>query len=439
MRLKPTWCACLRRRTVLGAGALTALSAALSAALPVVAALAPHPARAQAGQPVADDIVITAEMEDRLSAWLTGFRREALAQGISAGTFSRAFRGITLDAKVLELNQKQPEFVRPVWAYLETALSDKRKADGTTALAQNRRLFDQLERAHGVEREVLTAIWGLETSYGAVMGDRRVIRSLTTLGFEGRRAQFGRSQLLAALTILQAGDVTPEAMTGSWAGAMGHTQFIPTTYLGYAIDFDGDGRRDVWRSHADALASAANYLAASGWTHGEPAIREVVLPQGFDYALADRTVRKPGGDWQALGVRPAGGGALPARERSLDAYLIVPAGYRGPAFLAYPNFRTILRYNNATSYAMAVSYLAAYFAGAPGIQGTWPVDERPLSLTEAKEMQTRLTAIGFDTGGVDGIIGPKSRRAIRGFQARLGQPQDGFATQRLLQKIREAS
>ncbi|MEQ8747441.1 lytic murein transglycosylase [Pyruvatibacter sp.] len=399
----------------------------------------PAPALAQAGQPVADDVVVTAEMEDRLAEWLTGFRREALAQGITASTFSRAFRGISLDVKVLELNQKQPEFVRPIWGYLGSALSDKRKADGREQLRANDALFDRLEETYGVEREVLAAIWGLETHFGTYMGSRNVIRSLTTLAFDGRRADFGRTQLLAALKIIQSGDITPEAMNGSWAGAMGHTQFIPTTYLEHAVDFDGDGRRNVWESHADGLGSAGNYLRASGWDTGDPAVREVILPQNFDYSLADEGTRKTGEEWQALGIRAVGGDTLPGRERTLDASLIVPAGYRGPAFLAYPNFRTILRYNNATSYAMAVSYLARYFADEPGIQATWPEDERPLTLDEAREMQTRLTAIGFDTGGVDGIIGPMSRRAIRGFQAQLNTPQDGFATEKLLEKIRAAS
>ncbi|MEO0961184.1 MAG: lytic murein transglycosylase [Pseudomonadota bacterium] len=396
-------------------------------------------ALAQKGQPVEDDIVVTPAMEERLSAWLTGFRRDALAEGITSSTFNRAFQGISLDVKVLELNQKQPEFVRPIWGYLGSALSDKRKADGAEQLRANRKLFDRLEERYGVEREVLAAIWGLETHYGSYMGSRSVIRSLTTLAFEGRRADFGRTQLIAALKIIQSGDITPQAMNGSWAGAMGHTQFIPTTYLEHAVDFDGDGRRNVWVSHADGLGSAANYLKASGWDMGDPAVREVKLPGGFDYAQAGRSIKKTGEEWQALGLRTTSGETLPRRERGLEAYLIVPAGHRGPAFLAYPNFRTILRYNNATSYAMAVSYLARHFAGEPAIQGTWPTDERPLTLSEAKEMQRKLTAIGFDTGGVDGIIGPMSRKAIRGFQGSLGQPQDGFATEKLLEKIRAAA
>ncbi len=389
--------------------------------------------------PVADDVVVTAEMEDRLAAWLTAFRAEALEAGISARTFNAAFKGITLDVKVLELNQKQPEFVRPIWDYLGSALSDKRKADGEAQLAANRTLFDKLEAKYGVEREVLAAIWGLETHYGTFTGSRNVIRSLTTLAFEGRRADFGRAQLLAALKILENGDISPEAMNGSWAGAMGHTQFIPTTYLEHAVDFDGDGKRNIWESHADALASAANYLKASGWDKGDTPVREVVLPMGFDYALADRGITKTGAEWQTLGVQTVSGAELPARERGLEAYLIIPAGFKGPAFLAYPNFKTILRYNNATAYAMAVSYLSKHFAGDAPITRSWPTDERPLTVSEAQEMQRTLTQIGLDTGGVDGIIGPMTRKAIRQFQARLGQPQDGFATASLLKKIRAAA
>ncbi len=423
-----------RKNSRFGAGAL-----ALSAGLALGAGGMASPALAQAGQPVADDIVVTAEMQDRLAAWLTSFRVEALAAGITPSTFTRAFRGITLDVKVLELNEKQPEFVRPIWGYLGSALSDKRKADGEAQLAQYRKLFDRLEDTYGVEREILAAIWGLETHYGTFMGSKNVIRSLTTLAFQGRRAEFGRTQLLAALKIIQSGDTTPETMMGSWAGAMGHTQFIPTTYLEHAVDFDGDGKRGIWQSHADALASAGNYLKASGWDTGEPTIREVVLPDGFDYALADAGIRKTGEAWQSLGIRDVDGDTLPRSERKLEASLIIPAGYLGPAFLAYPNFRTILRYNNATAYGMAVSYLAKHFAGEPGIKGTWPEGERPLTLVEAQEMQTKLTSIGFNTGGVDGIIGPMTRKAIRGFQARLGQPQDGFATATLLDRVREAA
>ncbi|WP_422022122.1 lytic murein transglycosylase [Pyruvatibacter mobilis] len=404
-----------------------------------MAALAGAPVQAQQMAPVADDVVVTAEMEDRLAAWLTAFRAEALEAGISARTFNAAFKGITLDVKVLELNQKQPEFVRPIWDYLGSALSDKRKADGEAQLAANRTLFDKLEAKYGVEREVLAAIWGLETHYGTFTGSRNVIRSLTTLAFEGRRADFGRAQLLAALKILENGDISPEAMNGSWAGAMGHTQFIPTTYLEHAVDFDGDGKRNIWESHADALASAANYLKASGWDKGDTPVREVVLPMGFDYALADRGITKTGAEWQTLGVQTVSGAELPARERGLEAYLIIPAGFKGPAFLAYPNFKTILRYNNATAYAMAVSYLSKHFAGDAPITRSWPTDERPLTVSEAQEMQRTLTQIGLDTGGVDGIIGPMTRKAIRQFQARLGQPQDGFATASLLKKIRAAA
>ena len=404
-----------------------------------IAAAAFLPAHAQTGQPVADDIVITSEMEDRLAEWLTGFRSDAIDAGITPLTFTRALGGVTLDVKVLELNAKQPEFVRPIWAYLGSALSDKRIADGQARLADERGLFARLEERYGVNRHVLAAIWGLETHYGSFMGDMNVIRSLTTLAFEGRRAAFGRAQLIAALKIIQAGDTRPETMTGSWAGAMGHTQFIPTTYLDHAVDFDGDGARDIWSSHGDALASAANYLKASGWRTGEPAIREVLLPAGFDYALADSGARRSGAEWMALGITGTGGGKLPRAERDLEAALIVPAGHRGPAFLTYPNFRTILRYNNATAYAMAVAYLAERLGGDGGIEGAWPEDERPLTLVEAQELQEKLTAIGYDTGGVDGIVGPMTRKGIRGFQARLGVPQDGFPTTSLLEKVRAAA
>ena len=413
-------------------------AAALAGGLALFSAL-PAPALAQAAGSVADEIVITAAMEERFTSWLTGFRREAAGAGIAPATFTRSFRGVTIDARVLELNARQPEFVRPIWEYLASALSDQRIADGRAQLAIDRDLFARLESAYGIDRYVLAAIWGLETNYGRIMGDMSVIRSLSTLAFEGRRADFGRSQLIAALKIVQAGDIEPAAMMGSWAGAMGHTQFIPTTYLDYAVDFDGDGARDIWSSRADALASAANYLKASGWETGAAPVREVELPAGFDYALADAGIRKSGEAWMALGVTAPGGGVLPPAERAREAALILPAGHRGPAFLAYPNFRTILRYNNATAYALAVSYLADRLRGGDGIAGTWPTDERPLTLAEAKELQEKLTAIGYDTGGVDGVIGPMTRAGIRGFQAHLGLPQDGFPTASFLEAVRAAA
>jgi membrane-bound lytic murein transglycosylase B len=286
-----------------------------------------------------------------------------------------------------------------------------------------------------VDSEAVLAVWGLESSFGGNFGSMSVIRSMATLAYEGRRKKFAEDELLAALRILEAGDITPERLVGSWAGAMGHTQFIPSSFLAYAVDFTGDGRRDLWAPDAiDALASTANYLSRFGWDRGVPPVVEVSLPAGFDYAQADQSIRKPVAEWQALGVR-ALDGQLPG---GAEVSILLPAGARGPAFAAYPNFRTIKRYNNSTSYALAVAKLADRIRGGPAIRASWPRGDRPLSRTEKQELQSRLTALGFDTKGVDGIIGPNSRTAVRQFQKARGLVPDGYVSADLLQAVRSA-
>lgn len=367
-------------------------------------------------------------------AWRDDFRREALANGIDAGTFDHAFAGVTPDPSVISADRSQPEFTRPVWEYLEGAISPYRVRKGQALMAEHAATLDGIEQRFGVDREPLVAIWGMESSFGQFMGDKSVIRSLATLAYEGRRPEFAHAQLLAALQILQHGDIQPASMRGSWAGAMGQTQFIPTTYNSHAVDFDGDGRRDIWNSSADALASAAHYLQASGWRKGSPAALQVQLPQGFDYAHADADIRKTVAQWQAMGVKVASQGANVAND---SASLLLPAGYRGPAFLVLDNFRAILKYNNSSSYALAVSLLGQRFDGSGQIAGRWPTDERPLSRSERVELQESLAAAGFDPGSPDGIIGANTRKAIRGYQQRLGWPADGYPNQELLKRLRE--
>jgi membrane-bound lytic murein transglycosylase B len=274
----------------------------------------------------------------------------------------------------------------------------------------------------------------METNYGQNRGSIPVVESLATLAYEGRRRDFAEEQLIAALHIVQAGDVDPAHMRGSWAGAMGHTQFIPTSYLTYAVDFNGDGRRDIWSDDpTDALASAANYLARSGWTRGQPWGVEVRLPQGFDYGSADQSNIRRISDWRAQGITLASGAALPDFG---PAAIIAPAGARGPAFAIYGNFFVIKKYNNATSYAMGVGHLGDRIAGGGAVQGAWPRGERELSRTEKIELQQRLMARGFDTGTTDGVIGPNTIAAIRAYQLRQGMTPDGFATASLLVSLR---
>ena len=366
------------------------------------------------------------------SEWREAFRTEALAAGISPQLFDRAFAGVTPDASVIAADRSQPEFTRPVWQYLDGALSDQRVRNGKRLLAEHAATLQGIEARYGVDRQALVAIWGLESSFGQIQGDKSVIRSLATLAHEGRRPQFAKSQLIAALQILEDGDIPVEQLRGSWAGAMGQTQFIPTTYNTHAVDFDGDGRRDIWNSPADALASAAHYLQASGWQQGQPWGFEVHLPETFDYALADMELRKPLGEWRRLGLR-----GLPADSDERSASLLLPAGHRGPAFLVLDNFRAILRYNNSSAYALAIGLLGERFQGSGQIAASWPRGEQPLSRSERLELQERLDRQGFNAGTPDGIIGANTRKAIRGFQQQLGWPADGHPSQELLGRLRD--
>jgi len=401
--------------------------AAVTAAASEAPPPSPRPAALNAAPPA------PAAPSPGFAAWREGFRARALAAGVPSATFEAAFAGVTVNKTVLERDAFQPEFVRPIWEYLDSAVSATRIANGRDNLASKRGTLAGIADRYGVDPEVVVAIWGLESAYGTYTGDIPVVEALATLAYEGRRRDFGEEQLLAALRILAAGDVSPNRMRGSWAGAMGHTQFIPTSFLQYAVDHDGDGRRDLWSDDAlDALASTANYLSRFGWERGAPAAVEVRLPRGFDVALADGRAR-PGADWAARGVRAAVGGTPPP---AAEAELILPAGANGPAFLTYRNFDVIKRYNNATSYALAVVLLSDELAGREGLQAAWPRSERPLSRSETEEMQRRLTGLGFDTQGVDGIIGPATRSAVRGFQSSRGLPADGFASAALLARLR---
>jgi membrane-bound lytic murein transglycosylase B len=368
------------------------------------------------------------------TAWRDGFRGRAIAQGISPQVFDAAFRGVGVNADVVRLDGRQAEFTKPIWEYLDGAASPTRVETGRAKRAQLDQTLAAIEKRYGVDRQAVLAIWGMESNYGGNRGSIPVVESLATLAYEGRRRSFAEEQLVAALRIIQSGDVDPSHMVGSWAGAMGHTQFIPTSYLSYAVDFTGDGRRDVWSSDpTDALASAANYLARSGWQYGRPWGVEVRLPQGFNYGSADQSNRRPVADWRARGVTLVSGAPLPDYG---TAAIIAPAGAMGPAFAVYQNFYVIKRYNNATSYAMGVGHLGDRIMGGGPFTGQWPRGERELSRTEKIELQERLIARGHNTGTTDGVIGPNTITAIRDFQTSQGLTPDGFATASLLQRLR---
>lgn len=427
-------------RQLVTVSCLTALAAC--AEQPTVAGANPLPAAPSVAAPskaVADPNENNFEIQPAMSfaEWQATFRNQALAAGITAEVFDKAFSGITPDMGVVKADRSQPEFSRPVWEYLDGALSAVRIRKGQALLGQYATTLQAIEQTYGVDRQALVAVWGMESNFGQFQGSQSVIRSLATLAYEGRRPAFAQEQLIAALQILQHGDIDSASMLGSWAGAMGQTQFIPTTYNSHAVDFDGDGRRDIWKSAPDALASTANYIRASGWQRGQSWGYEVQLQPGFDYALADPSIRKTVNEWQQLGLKLPGGADLPAKTSQQQASLLLPAGYRGPAFLVLDNFRAILKYNNSSSYALAVALLSERFNGGGYVQGTWPREDRPLSRSERIELQNLLSARQYDAGTADGIIGANTRRAIRSAQQVLGWPADGYPTQELLQTLRQ--
>ena len=412
--------------------------AILCAALVGCQSAQPRDARAESPTTAAADsagatIESTTDRERTFAAWLADFRRHARDEGIAESTLERALTGLRYRPRVIELDGSQPEFVRPIWEYLDSAVSATRIDNGRERLAQHRDTAEQMAARYGVPSEVLVAIWGIESSYGDYLGDFSTLEALATLAYDGRRSDFARGELMAALRIIEAGDISPQRMKGSWAGAMGHTQFIPSSFLAHAVDGDGDGRRDIWGSIPDVMASTARYLDDAGWRQGQPWGTEVRLASGFDYSLTEPDTRRSTAEWQAAGVRALEGGSLPSLD---SAAVITPAGAQGPAFLVGHNFRVILRYNNATSYALAVAKLSDAIAGRSGIQGDWPREQPPLKRSDVRDMQRLLNERGYNAGTPDGILGPNTRRGLRAFQRDIGVTPDGFATQALLERLK---
>ncbi|WP_300515377.1 lytic murein transglycosylase [Aliiroseovarius sp.] len=365
-------------------------------------------------------------------AWVAGFRRRAAARGIPARTLAAAFRGAGYIPAVIERDRNQFQDRRSLEDYLAIATSDERLSLGRAALARQGRVLARVETQFGVPAEVIAAIWGVESRFGTRRGEVPVISALSTLAYDGRRGRFFENQLMAALKILQQGDVTPARMTGSWAGAMGHTQFIPTTFNAYAVDFDGDGRRDIWANDpGDALASAAAYLRASGWRPGQPWAVEAGVPDGYSGGFGRRATRSLAA-WRSAGVQ-ATRGPLP---QGGAAGLIQPQGAGTPAFLVFHNFNILLKYNASEKYALSVGHLADRLSGAGAlVQGFGP-DEHGLTLLQRKELQRQLTARGHDAGAVDGVIGKGTEAAIRSYQRAAGLPADGVPSLAFLQHLR---
>ena len=413
--------------TTLAIAALAGCASAPSTSSPPPA---PSIVAAAPTEPPTDEV----SLQQRFAAWVASFRATARAAGIDDTTLSAALDGVQYLPRVVELDRAQPEITRTVWDYLDGAVSPRRVATGQDKLLQLRVEADAASARYGVPPSVLVAIWGIESNYGGNYGDIPTIDALATLGFEGRREDWARGQLLAALTILQKGDIARAQMIGSWAGAMGQTQFLPSVFLASAVDADGDGRRDIWGSMADVMASTANFLARSGWQAGQPWGVEVRLPPGFDVGRADAAVRQPAAQWAAEGIRTMDAAPLPDLA---DASILLPAGARGPAFLIGPNFRAILRYNNSTSYALAVGLLAQRLAGGPGVQAPWPRDLPALTRSQLLALQTVLNERGFPSGTPDGMMGPATRDGLRRYQRSVGLPADGYPTLDLLQRLQE--
>jgi lytic murein transglycosylase len=370
------------------------------------------------------------------AAWIAEVSRDAIAAGIRPATVQQTLGQAEYLPRVIELDRAQPEFTRTPWAYLDAAVFAQRIAQGQAQRAAYQAPLDAAAARYGVPAEVVTAVWGMESNYGQNFGSFRTVDALATLGYEGRRRDWAKSELLAALRIIDQGDIAPERMVGSWAGAMGHTQFLPSVFLAHAVDADGDGRRDIWGSVADVAASTANFLAHSGWQNDEPWGVEVQLPPGFDYARAELTVRRDSTVWAVDGVRGVNGAELPT---IVGASILTPAGARGPAFMVGRNFRALLRYNNSTNYALAVGLLSRQIAGGPDAAAlstlSWPRELEPLSRAQVRDLQAALNQRGFAAGLPDGVAGPATRAGLRQYQQSVGEVADGYPTLELLHKL----
>ncbi|GAB2176655.1 lytic murein transglycosylase [Dongia sp. agr-C8] len=368
--------------------------------------------------------------------WVERYEAFAYKNGQPKELIADAFEKVKENPDITVKQAKQPEFVTPVWTYLSRAVSDDRVARGQQQYLLNRAVVDQAARQYGVDSGTLMGIWGIETDFGRNFGDVNVFEALSNLGYGAKRTDFACKELAAALTIANRDKIPVDKMIGSWAGAMGHSQFLPSNYIELGVDADRSGAPDLWTSMPDVFASTANHLtkAGGGWIAGVPWGMEVKLPAGFPYQEAELDLEQPIAHWRQLGVKTVSGMPLP--EYPGGTSIIVLTGWKGPAFLITKNFKAILRYNNSTSYALSVAYLGQRILGGPGVQAAWPTSEPPLNLAEREEIQTRLAAQGYDVGKVDGVLGLKTRKAARLFQAKVGLPQDGYANKALLETLR---
>ena len=395
----------------------------------------PAPPAAPEGQSGAPATPLAASSGDpTFESWMRGFYFRAREAGVPAGVLDRELAGLTPDPRVSTLDSRQPEFSKPVGDYIKGVVSDDR-------IAQGRRFRDSLsylgamEQRHGVPREIALAVWAMESAFGKIQGDMDIVRSLATLAADGRRRAWAEGELIAALKIIGSGEAPRVRLKGSWAGAMGQTQFLPSVFLSTAVDGDGDGVRDIWGSTPDALFSTANYLARASWRPGESWAREVILPPGFDYFVVEGPKETPIA-WADKGVKRADGLPWSSADKAAPAGLILPSGAAGPAFLVFANHMAIRRYNNSTAYALGVGLLADRFGGEGPLVTAWPY-EVPLSLDDRMAAQTALARLGFDPGPADGVIGAGTRTALRAWQKARGLPADGYLSIAMVRKLRD--
>lgn len=372
---------------------------------------------------------------DAFFHWISDtLKPRALEQNIPARVFARSVEAIDFLPDVLDRQTSQTEFTRPIWEYLDIVASDSRIRQGRRMLRAHRDLLNRVENQFGVEPAVVCAIWGVETGFGTVRGAVPTLSALATLAFGGRRAGYFEAELIAAMRVIQSRNCKPADLVGSWAGALGHGQFMPSAMITYGVDFDGDGRENLCADDpTDALASIANYLTQHGWIKGQPWGLEVQLPPGFDMARTGRDQPLPSPEWAALGVTGANGGPVPDYG---PGAILLPAGIKGAALLVLRNFEALTRYNRAEAYAIGVGHLSDRLLGARAFSAGWPTDTPPLPQSQVSEVQDRLTQAGFDTQGVDGLRGPNTARAVRAWQAANGLAPDGYLTEEMLERLR---
>lgn len=376
-------------------------------------------------------ILVSKIREENFQIWKLNFIQRAIEMGFSKDLTESFILPAVIEEKALERDKQQPEFNTPIWLYLDQAGNPNRLRNGIEKLRENQILLNKIEDKYKVSRHVLIAIWGLESAYGEIMGNYNPINSLSTFAFEGRRSKFGEQQLFALLSLLRDGSVQRNQLISSWAGAMGMMQFIPTTFRDYAIDFDNDGNKDLWNNKSDALSSAAHYLSRHGWQWEEPTVIEVNTKLGFDFSATENS-QKTVNEWLDLGVTQTTGNGKLEIHKNLKAKLIVPSGHRGPKILVFKNFDVIKKYNNSTSYALAVISLANSFNEKATITAEWPRSDKPLSLAERTSAQKKLKELGYKLGEIDGVIGPNSRRAIQQWQKDVNMPEDGYLEKNIL-------